>query len=313
MRSRGRAAGVRDESFLHQGVSREPCHPLHARPETRVLSDLPRLEGRVRFLLRGCRPTLSLRIIPAASVPRDSSRYALALVLTGVGCARVPRTGVPAPPSPVQPNIVLVVTDDMAAADLAHMPRVKSLLGDRGLTFNRAFVTDSVCTPSRASILTGRYPHNHGALDNAPPLGGFKKFRQDGKEAATFATWLQAAGYRTALVGKYLNGYPGPERRYVPPGWDEWFGLFFPEPYYDYVANHGGRLERHAHAPEDYQSDVLAARAVDFVARRPAAAGPSSCTSRPMPPTSPTGPPRGTTWPSPISARPGRPPSTRKT
>ena len=202
-------------------------------------------------------------------MPRDSSRYALALVLTGVGCARVPRTGVPAPPSPVQPNIVLVVTDDMAAADLAYMPRVKSLLGDRGLTFNRAFVTDSVCTPSRASILTGRYPHNHGALDNAPPLGGFKKFRQDGKEAATFATWLQAAGYRTALVGKYLNGYPGPERRYVPPGWDEWFGLFFPEPYYDYVANHGGRLERHGHAPEDYQSDVLAARAVDFVARRP--------------------------------------------
>jgi N-acetylglucosamine-6-sulfatase len=195
---------------------------------------------------------------------------ALALLLGGIGCARARPAAIPPAPPAVRPNIVLIVTDDMAAADLDHMPRVRSLIADRGLSFTRAFVTDSVCTPSRASIFTGRYAHNHGALDNVPPLGGFKKFREDGREAVTFALWLQAAGYRTALVGKYLNGYPGPDRRYVPPGWDEWFGLFFPEPYYDYLANHGGRLERHGEEPEDYQTDVLAARAADFVARPPA-------------------------------------------
>jgi arylsulfatase A-like enzyme len=193
-----------------------------------------------------------------------------ALVLAALGCARAHPAPAAPPPPPARPNIVLIVTDDMAAEDLDHMPRVNALLVDRGLTFTRAFVTDSVCTPSRASILTGRYAHNHGARDNVPPLGGFKKFREEGREAATFATGLQAAGYRTALVGKYLNGYPGPERRYVPPDWDEWFGLFFPEPYYDYVANHDGRLERRGEQPEEYQTDVLAARAVDFVAQAPA-------------------------------------------
>ncbi|PYQ08414.1 MAG: hypothetical protein DMF82_01535 [Acidobacteria bacterium] len=194
---------------------------------------------------------------------------ALLLVLVAAGCARARPAAAPAPASPLRPNLILVVTDDMAAEDLDHLPRIKSLLVDRGVTFTRAFVTDSVCTPSRASILTGRYAHNHGALDNTLPLGGFKKFREDGREALTFAIWLQAAGYRTALVGKYLNGYPGSEHRYVPPGWDEWYGLFFPEPYYDYEVNHHGLLERHGDQPADYQTDVLAGRAVEFVSQLP--------------------------------------------
>src|SRR6185295_4755406 len=88
---------------------------------------------------------------------------ALALVLLAAGCARAhPAVAAPAPDPPLRPNLILVVTDDMAAEDLDHLPRIKSLLVDRGATFTRAFVTDSVCTPSRASILTGRYPHNHG-------------------------------------------------------------------------------------------------------------------------------------------------------
>ena len=200
-----------------------------------------------------------------------SCAHALALVLVAAGCtpARPAAVPAPAPVPPVRPNLILVVTDDMAAEDLDHLPRIKSLLVDRGVTFTRAFVTDSVCTPSRASILTGRYPHNHGALDNMLPLGGFKKFRQDGREALTFAIGLQAAGYRTGLIGKYLNGYPGSEHRYVPPGWAEWYCLFFPEPYYDYEVNHRGLLERHGDQPPDYQTDVLAARAVDFVSQLP--------------------------------------------
>ena len=195
---------------------------------------------------------------------------ALAIVLTAVGCVRARPGPAPAPLRAARPNIVFIVTDDMTAEDLAHMPRAKALLAGHGLTFTRAFVTDSVCTPSRASILTGQYAHNHGALDNVPPLGGFKKFREERKEAATLAVWLQVAGYRTALVGKYLNGYPGSARSYVPPGWDEWFGVFFPEPYYDFGANHDGRVQPPGVPADAYQTDVLAARAADFIAGAPA-------------------------------------------
>src|SRR6185503_3227153 len=110
---------------------------------------------------------------------------ALALVLAAAGCARAHPGSAPAAASGARPNLIFIVTDDMSVEDLAHLPRVRALLADHGLTFTQAFVSDSVCTPSRASILTGQYGHNHGALDNSPPLGGFKKFRERGKEAAT--------------------------------------------------------------------------------------------------------------------------------
>jgi arylsulfatase A-like enzyme len=83
-------------------------------------------------------------------------------------------------------------------------------------------VTTALCAPSRGSILTGQYAHNHRLIYNAPPDGGFPSFHGD---ASTIAVWLKAGGYRTALLGKYLNGYPhGAAQTYVPPGWDEWFG-----------------------------------------------------------------------------------------
>jgi arylsulfatase A-like enzyme len=200
---------------------------------------------------------------------RSPAVVAVVAVLAPLGCARARPGPAPAPPRPVPPNLLFIVTDDMSADDLAHMPRAMALLADRGLTFTRAFVTDSVCTPSRASILTGQYGHNHGTLDNTPPLGGFKKFRQNGREAETLAVWLQAAGYRTALIGKYLNGYPGGEKSYVPPGWAEWYGVFHPEPYFEFGANHNGRIERRGEQSEAYQTDVLADRAVEFVGGTP--------------------------------------------
>jgi len=108
-----------------------------------------------------------------------------------------------------RPNILFILADDMDVESASHMPRLKSLIADQGVTFTDAFATYPICCPSRASILTGQYPHNHQILFNVPPLGGFAKFRDRGGEASTIATWLKAAGYRTALYGKYLNGYPG--------------------------------------------------------------------------------------------------------
>ncbi len=116
-----------------------------------------------------------------------------------------------------KPNIVFVLTDDMRKDDLRFVPETRRLVGNRGMEFENAFVTFAMCCPSRASILTGLYPHNHRVLTNEAPHGGEPGFRP--KDASTVATWLDGAGYRTALFGKYFNDYAG---TYRPPGWDVW-------------------------------------------------------------------------------------------
>ena len=119
-----------------------------------------------------------------------------------------------------RPNILLVVTDDLddRAGSIAYMGGLRSLVTDRGVTFSNAYVTQALCCPSRASSLRGQYPHNTGVDENNG--ADYKKFVSSGKEADTFATWVQDAGYRTAYFGKYLNGY-NTER--IPDGWDRWF------------------------------------------------------------------------------------------
>src|SRR5260221_3270047 len=100
---------------------------------------------------------------------------------------------------PRRPNIVFILADDLDVRTTAMMPRLPALIGQHGRTFDRAYVTQSLCAPSRASILTGQYPHNHRVLDNTGPDGGFGAFPR-GPEASTIAPWFNAAGYRTAPV-----------------------------------------------------------------------------------------------------------------
>jgi N-acetylglucosamine-6-sulfatase len=114
-----------------------------------------------------------------------------------------------------RPNIVFLLTDDMNASDLRSMSNTRRLLADQGTKFTNAFVTNSLCCPSRVTILRGQYSHNHLIWGNSPPLGGFEKFRKLGRERSTIATWLDRAGYDTVLIGKYLNGYDN--TTYVPP------------------------------------------------------------------------------------------------
>ncbi|HET7480355.1 MAG TPA: sulfatase [Rubrobacteraceae bacterium] len=120
-----------------------------------------------------------------------------------------------------KPNIILILTDDMRADDLKFTPRTQNLLGGGGVTFKNAFVTDSICCPSRSTILRGQYAHNHSILSNHYPLGSGIKFRELGRDNSTVATWLHSSGYRTGLFGTYLKFYDG---SYVPPGWDDWYG-----------------------------------------------------------------------------------------
>lgn len=187
----------------------------------------------------------------------------LAAVLLAPACASLT-----VQESPPKPNIVLILTDDMRLDELEHMPKTQSLLVGEGVEYSNAFVTTSQCCPSRASILRGQYVHNHGVWSNAPPAGGYKTFESQGHEASTIATWLHDAGYRTVLLGKYMNGYPRKgQETYVPPGWDEWYTRFDGD-YYDYKLNENGTdVVSYGSTEQDYWTDVLSNKAQDFLSR----------------------------------------------
>jgi N-acetylglucosamine-6-sulfatase len=169
-----------------------------------------------------------------------------------------------------RPNIIFILTDDLDAKSIDAMPKLKSLLVDRGITFSNFFVSYALCCPSRASILRGQYAHNTGVLGNRPPVGGFEKFHELGRESSIVATWLKAAGYRTGYFGKYLNGYPlNAASTYVPPGWDEWDSPITNSAYrmFNYRMNENGKIVTYGATPGDYITDVLARKAVDFIGR----------------------------------------------
>jgi N-acetylglucosamine-6-sulfatase len=167
-----------------------------------------------------------------------------------------------------KPNFIIILTDDLDVASVEFMPKLKALLTKQGTTFSNYFVTDSLCCPSRASLLRGQYPHNHQVLSNRQPEGGFEKFYKLGREQSTIATWLHDAGYRTVLLGKYLNEYPGKESLKEPPGWDEWYALMYrQDKYFDYRMDENGRAVSYGHEASDYGTDVLAVKTVDFIGR----------------------------------------------
>ena len=166
---------------------------------------------------------------------------------------------------PTHPNIIFILTDDMALHDVEFMPKLKNLLIDEGTTFSNYFITNSQCCPSRSSILRGQYVHNHGVESNN---AGFKRFYRLGNENSTIATWLKAAGYLTGYMGKYLNGYPSPhDKTHVPPGWDEWDGAMGGGGYreFAYKLNENGKIIQYGHADADYLTDVISRKASAFI------------------------------------------------
>ena len=168
----------------------------------------------------------------------------------------------PKAPSVARPNIVLILTDDQRADSLALMPKVTSQLVRKGVAFSNAFAVNPICCPSRATILTGRHSHGTGVYRNGSPHGGFASF----DDSSTIATWLNDSGYRTALVGKYMNGYAS---EYVPPGWDSWRAYVDTPGYYGYTLNVDGKLVSYGDANADYSTDVLANYATSFIQKAP--------------------------------------------
>lgn len=176
------------------------------------------------------------------------------------------------PARPLKPNIVFLLADDLDLnlGSIEFMPQLKSLLREQGTTLEEFFVNNSLCCPSRATFLRGQYVHNHRTYTNQPPAGGFEKFLADSLELSTVATWLQAAGYCTALLGKYLNGYPLPtDRTHIPPGWSEWYSPAAGSAYrqFNYTLNENGKLVEYGARPGDHMTDVLAARSVEIIER----------------------------------------------
>ncbi len=156
--------------------------------------------------------------------------------------------------------MLVILTDDQTVESVRVMDRTRKRLADEGTTFSNAVVSYPMCCPSRATELTGQYAHNHKVLGNYPPDGGYGRL----DHSNTLPVWLQEAGYETAHVGKYLNGYTGPE---VPAGWTHWFGLSDPSTYrvYDYTVIDDGRPVHYGEAESDYQTDVLARKAEEIL------------------------------------------------
>lgn len=188
----------------------------------------------------------AVMLVPGCSVTRPgaaSGRFAAAEppVAVGIGGGR-PATG-----DRGGPNIVLVTTDDQNAGDLRWMPKTRRLLGGRGATFTQALAPHPLCCPARTEILTGQYAQNNGVQHNHGRYGGFKAL----ESSSTIATWLQARGYATAFVGKFLNEYGSGSPR--PPGWDVWnpmtTGL------YDYF---GTTFRAGSGLPGEYSVDTVA-------------------------------------------------------
>jgi N-acetylglucosamine-6-sulfatase len=157
-----------------------------------------------------------------------------------------------------RPNIIFILTDDLDVASVSKVPSLKRYIADKGITFDNAFVTYPLCCPSRSTTLTGQYPHNHLVRGNAPPIGGYETFRELGHESSNLATWLDDAGYETALFGKYLNGYSNIASNHVPEGWDEWYA-----PVGATQVNQNGQLV--TYEAGTYLDDALSGLAQDFV------------------------------------------------
>ena len=170
-----------------------------------------------------------------------------------------------------RPNIILILTDDQPYHTVRYMPTVRDVLMKQGMKFEKGFATTPLCCPSRASILSGQYAHNHKVYTNRMPVGGAKKF----DDSKSFAIWLQEAGYQTAYFGKYLNGYEDiTPLGYVPPGWDEW-NVFLSNKamedernaqyYFNFSMSENGVIVNYSESNDNFSADVITREALSFI------------------------------------------------
>ena len=184
-------------------------------------------------------------------VARDVSRrpFAVRLALLMVAAAAGLFVAPPARSANAPPNILIIVTDDQRSGTLGVMPATRRWFGAHGETFPQGFVTTPLCCPSRASIFTGLYAHNHGVLTN----GSGQSLPQE----LTVQRYLSDAGYTTGIIGKYLNSWPIEQN---PPYFDRW------------AIDRGGQysnpsfnVDGTVRTLRGYSTNIIARRAVDVL------------------------------------------------
>ena len=187
------------------------------------------------------------------------------------------------------PNIVLVLMDDFSLELLRTMPTAARMMQE-GASYPNAYVEDSLCCVSRASIFTGQYPYQHGVFTNTSnlpnplgPIGGWPAFLANGDDERSINVRLQDAGYTTGFIGKYLNQYEYDPRTgefpSVPQGWSD-FRVIFGGGYqgWNYASTHVDdgevKLQLHPAPPDDappwikdraYVGTFTQAQALDFI------------------------------------------------
>lgn len=164
-----------------------------------------------------------------------------------------------------QPNIVFVLTDDQGPDLVQYMPWLSSKPASKWVEFDSAFLNTPLCCPSRATILSGQYSHVTGVENNSGANGGAAF-----DPSSSIATWLSAAGYSTALMGKYLNEFPFGLGSHVPPGWDEWRAFNSSNiGYYNYNLHENGTPVSYGSSAAGYSTDVLRDHALAWLTNVP--------------------------------------------
>ncbi|XP_004632186.1 N-acetylglucosamine-6-sulfatase [Octodon degus] len=217
-----------------------------------------------------------MRLVPVAPggprwgsdrrLPACSPAPLLLLLLSG--CLGEPRLAA----ASRRPNVVLVLTDDQdeALGGMTPLKKTKALIGEMGITFSNAYVPSALCCPSRASILTGKYPHNHHVVNNTLEGNCSSTSWQKTQEPNTFPAILRSlCGYQTFFAGKYLNEYGSLDAgglEHVPLGWSYWYALEKNSKYYNYTLSINGKARKHGeNYSVDYLTDVLANVSLDFL------------------------------------------------
>jgi len=222
--------------------------------------------------------------VPHGRLPRVIAVSALAFLIAAAVAVTTTRRPAAAsgttPPSGAavntRPNIVILLSDDQPAG-LMQMAHVKADIGAHGITFSNGYVEDPLCCPSRTTILRGQDAHTTGIYTNGAPDGGFSGVRaahlDEASTGGMLGMWLQNAGYRTGMIGKYLNGYTA--KGYVSPGWDYWRAMTKVDPNgytkYGIASWQDGQGSTTELGPQGYSTDVLNAYAHQFITSTPAA------------------------------------------
>jgi N-acetylglucosamine-6-sulfatase len=258
--------GVEFWNLLHTYLE---CYSKQGRGLTTILSPAPLKRGRgmkkIFLPLVAMALTVLLSLSVSGSIPEDAQ------ALTA------------------KPNIVFILTDDMRNDDLKYMPNTRFLLRAKGMSFSNAFVSNALCCPSRATIMRGQYAHNTGIWTNENGGGldaGGQAYRNKGNEKDNVATRLDAAGYRTALIGRYLSGIKN--KTFVPPGWDYWFSTW--GGYFHYDANDQGTIRHFGTKASDYRTDVESRKTRMFIGTSVARGKPFFAYVAPKAPHSPSTP-----------------------